>query len=243
VPEGRSVYDGLLVKLQKRFSSHYQFTASYALQKLVTVNSAVANLDNYFASYGPALPKHNLNVAAVVDIPWGFKVSVNSSIVSANPANPIITGIDLNGSGNTSFPLAEAVPGLTYNCFNYGCDKSDLTKAIAAFNANVATASTGKKALNGATIPTLSLPSDYGLGTPVLTQDLRITKEFAIKERYRFSVFGEFFNAFNIANLTYNTSPTINSVAFGQPTGRVGQASTFGSGGPRAIQVGGRFTF
>jgi hypothetical protein len=111
VPEGRSVYDGLLVKLQKRFSSRYQFTASYALQKLVTVNSAAANLDNYFASYGPALPRHNLNVAAVVDIPWGFKVSVNSSIVSANPANPIITGIDLNGSGNTSFPLAEAVPG------------------------------------------------------------------------------------------------------------------------------------
>jgi hypothetical protein len=243
VPEGRSVYDGLLVKVQKRFSQRYQFVASYALQKLVTVNSAGANLDNYFASYGPALPKHNLNIAAVVDAPWGFKLSLNSSIISANPVNPIITGIDLNGSGNTSFPLAEAVPGLNYNCFNYGCDKSDLVKAITAFNTNVATASTGKKAMNGATIPTLSVPSNYDLGTPIFTQDFRVTKEFVIKERYRFSAFGEFFNALNIANLTYNGSPTINSVAFGQPTGRVGQASTFGSGGPRAIQVGGRFTF
>ena len=43
------------------------------------------------------------------------------------------------------------------------------------------------------------------------------------------------FNAFNVANLTSST--------FGQPTGRVGQASTFGSGGPRANQVGGRITF
>jgi len=244
VPEGRSVYDGLLVKVVKRFSQRYQFVTSYALQKLLTVNSAAANLDNFFASYGPALPRHNLNVAAVVDAPWGFKVSVNSSVISSNPVNPVITGIDLNGSGNTTFPLSEAAPGLNYNCFNYGCGKSDLVKAIAYFNANVATASTGKKALNGVAIPTLSLPTgSWGLGTPIFTQDFRITKELAIKERYRFSLFGEFFNAFNISNLTYTAAPTINSVAFGQPTGRVGQSSTFGSGGPRAIQVGGRFSF
>ncbi len=242
VPEGRSVYNGLLVKLQKRFSNRYQFVASYALQDNVTASAAV-NLDNYFSAYGPALPRQNLNVAGVVDFPWGFKLSVNSSIISATPVNPIITGIDLNGSGNTNYPLYEAVPGLSYNCFNYGCGKADITKAVAYWNANVATAASGKKALNGATIPTLSLPSDYGFGTPIFSQDFRITKELAIKERFHFLVFGEFFNAFNIANLTYSATPVLNSAAFGQPTGRVGQASTFGSGGPRAIQVGGRFTF
>jgi hypothetical protein len=56
-------------------------------------------------------------------------------------------------------------------------------------------------------------------------------------------IFAEFFNAFNVANLTYSTLPILNSASFGQPTGRVGQASTFGSGGPRAIQVGSRFNF
>jgi hypothetical protein len=243
VPEGRSVYTGLLVKWQKRFSHRYQFVTSYALQRQLTVVSATANLDNYFATYGPNIPKHNLHVAGVVDLPLKFKLSVNSSIVSATPINPIITGIDLNGSGNTNFPLSEAVPGLTYNCFNYGCGKSDLAKAIATFNTTVATAATGKRAMNGATIPTLSLPSNYDLGTPVFSQDFRITREVAIRERYRISAFVEFFNAFNIANLVYNGSPTINSVAFGQPTGRVGQGSTFGSGGPRAVQVGTRFMF
>ena len=52
----------------------------------------------------------------------------------------------------------------------------------------------------------------------------------------------EFFNALNLANLTY-TNNTLNSSAFGQPSARVGQASTFSSGGPRAIQVGARISF
>jgi hypothetical protein len=62
VPEGRSVYDGLLVKFQKRFSHRYQFVASYALQKLLAENAAV-NVFNYFAGYGPVLASNNFNVA------------------------------------------------------------------------------------------------------------------------------------------------------------------------------------
>src|SRR5713226_7509776 len=109
VPEGRSVYNGLLVKLQKRFSHRYEFTASYALQKNLaqTTASAGINLDNYFAGYGPTLARRNLNIAGVVNAPWGFKVSVNSSMISSSPVNPIITGIDLNAAGNTNFPLFE----------------------------------------------------------------------------------------------------------------------------------------
>jgi hypothetical protein len=245
VPEGRSVYNGLLVKAQKRFSKRYQFTASYALQnnQVTATGASLVNLDNYFASFGPNLPRHNLNVAGVVEFPWGLRLSVNSSFISATPVNPIVTGIDLNGSGNTNFPLFEAVPGLSFNCFNYGCGKGDAADAIDYWNSNIATAATGKKARNGATVPTLALPSNYDLGTPIFSQDFRITKEFSVRERFRFMAFGEFFNAFNIANLTYSVTPVINSAAFGQPTGRVGQASTFGSGGPRSIQVGGRFSF
>ena len=109
VPEGRTVYDGLLVKMQKRMSHHYQFVVSYALQKLLSETASI-NLDNYFSSYGPVLAKHNLNIAGVVALPYGIRLSVNSSIISPTPANPVITGIDLNGAGNTTFPLSEAVP-------------------------------------------------------------------------------------------------------------------------------------
>jgi hypothetical protein len=160
---------------------------------------------------------------------------------------PFISGVDLNGSGNTTdFPLSFAVPNLPYNCFNAGCGKADLANAVAYWNAHVATAATGKPAMNGVAIPTLALPSNYSLGAPIITQDVRVTKEFVFKERYRLSVFGEFFNLFNISNLSYanftlDPVKTPQTFAFGQPTDRVTQV--FGSGGPRSIQVGARFTF
>ena len=242
VPEGRSVYDGLLVKLQKRMSHHYQYVVSYAMQKLLAESAAV-DLDNYFAGYGPTLARHNLNIAGVVALPLGVRLSFNASTISPTPVTPTISGIDLNGSGNTTYPITEAVAGLGYNCFEAGCSKAQLAAAVATFNSTVATAATGKKALNGAVIPTLTLPSTYDFGQWIVTQDVRLTKEFSYRERYKLQIFGEFFNIFNISNLTYSSFTLNSPTTFGQPSARVGQASTFGSGGPRAIQVGARFSF
>lgn len=56
----------------------------------------------------PSPARHNLNVAGAVDLPWGFKLSVILSMIGASPVESIITGIDLNGAGNASFPLFEA---------------------------------------------------------------------------------------------------------------------------------------
>jgi hypothetical protein len=238
-PEGRTVYDGLLVKLTKRFSHNYQFIASYALQK--DLNAAAVNLDNIFAGFGPAtgVPKHNLNVAGVVHLPWGFELSINSAIQSRLPFAPIIAGVDLNGAGNTNFPITEAVPasyGQQYQCFSYSCGKDALVKDIAYWNANLA----GTKDFRGITLPKLTLPSHYQMGDPLLSQDFRLTYAYALKEKYKFSIFGEAYNAFNIANLTgYNT--VLNTPTFGQPTARFAQV--FNSGGPRAFQVGARFQF
>jgi hypothetical protein len=247
VPEGRSVYDGLLAKLQKRFSHRFLFQASYALQKNMVENATV-NQDNYFAGWGPNLPRHNLNIAGTIDLPVGFRLSINSSIISSTPVTPIVSGVDLNGSGNTNFPITEAVPanmGLSYNCFNQGCGKTDLANAVAYWNSHLA----GTKDARGITIPALALPPSYAMGAPILSQDFRLTKEFVFRERIRFSVFGEVFNAFNIANLQYANvtldaaapAGTPQTYAFGQPTARLGQV--FGSGGPRAEQVGARFQF
>ena len=246
--QGRTVYDGLLVKLQKRLSNHYQFTASYALQK--QLNMVAVNLDNLRAGYGPSLARHNFNLAGIAQLPWGFQLSLNSSLISRAPTTPIVSGVDLNGSGNTSFPITEAIPagaipGLSYNCFAAGCGQSQLTSAVNYWNANLA----GTKDARGQTIPKLLVPSNYNFGSPTFDQDVRITKEFVVKERYRLQVFGEFFNVLNIANLsgyssrldTLNSNPAKQSHSFEQPTARVLQ--TFGSGGPRAIQVGARFSF
>ena len=63
------------------------------------------------------------------------------------------------------------------------------------------------------------------------------------------SLFGEMFNVLNYYNPSgynfnldnKNSNPAAQTFAFGVPTQRVGQV--FGSGGPRATQIGARFQF
>jgi hypothetical protein len=240
--QGRGVYNALLVKVQKRMSHHYQFTASYALQNLNGLTT-IFNLNNWYQSYGPLTPRHNLNVSGIISLPFGFELTVNSSIISRNPVQPLATGIDLTGTNSTYTTPID--PTGDYRCFALSCGKSDLTKMVAAFNATYA----GTKTPSGKTIPSYILPPNYQFGDPTYSQDFRLTKTFAYKERYRIAVFGEVFNAFNIANLTgysfnldtVNANPANQTFAFGQPTQRAGQS--FLSSGPRAEQFGARVTF
>lgn len=116
---------------------------------------------------------------------------------------------------------------------------------MASFNATYA----GTKAPNGSTIPAYIVPPDYEFGDPTFAQDFRLAKTFTYKERYKLTILGEMFNSFNIANLTLysfnldavNANPAKQTYAFGQPTQRAGQI--FLSSGPRAAQVGARFSF
>jgi hypothetical protein len=239
--QGRTVYEGLLVKLAKRFSNRYQFTASYAYQNLNGI-AGIVNYNNWFQSYGPLMPRQNLNISGTVNLPWGFELSLNSSMQSRNPFTALTTGVDLDGTGATS---STPLPGLPYNCLNITCGRQQLIAAVANFNATYA----GTKQPNGLTIPKYVLPPNYQFGTPTISQDFRLTKTFAYKERYRLDLFVEAFNAFNIANLTgysgaldiASANPANQTYSFGRPTQRAGQ--TFLSYGPRAIQVGGRVTF
>jgi hypothetical protein len=230
VPQGRTAYHALLVKLNKRFSNRYQFVASYALQSLDTI-AFLFNLNSYFAGYGNVISRHNLTFAGIVKLPWGFDLSVNSSFISRQPVMPYLPNIDLSGTTGISNPL----PGLPFDCLNVGCGKAELIAAVDSFNATY----TGTKTPNGTTIPKITLPTKYQLADSTVTQDLRVSKAFAFTERYKLSIFGEIFNAFNIANLT-GFSYFLNA-SFGQPTQRATQV--FGSGGPRAVQAGARFVF
>ena len=72
--------------------------------------------------------------------------------------------------------------------FAVGCGKDQLAAAVASFNSTYA----GTKAPNGTTIPTLVFPPSYQFGDPTYSQDFRLTKTFEYKEKYKFSVFGEY---------------------------------------------------
>lgn len=234
-PIGRSAYRALLIKVDKRFSKRYQLTASYALQAQDGLNG-INNLDNWFEGWGPQGARHNLNVSGIVDLPWKFQVAFINSMGSRGPYRPSVSGVDLDGDGlDVAF-----LPGWTAP--DRKPTRERMEAAVAAWNAAYPDLPNGQRprTSRNQVIPRLVLPADYSFGENFFSQDLRLTKVFLFRERYKMSVFAEGFNIFNIANLG-GISATVNAGGFGIPTSRAGQV--FGSGGPRAFQVGARFSF
>jgi hypothetical protein len=239
--EGHATYNALLMKVQKRFSNRLSFTASYAYQHAYTNNVYVWNDANYNAGYGQYLAHHNLNLSGYYNLPWGFQFALNSSIISPTPGTVQVNGLDLAGtvpSGST-----EPLPGLPVGCVNNGCGPAQIAAAVNAYNTTIAgtPSAKGPTSLN----PAVLLPPTYSLGKPIISQDVKVTKTFSYKERYKLALSVDIFNIFNISNLN-NPSTTLDAAgttafAFGQYTSRVGQS--LGQGGPRAVQFGGRFSF
>ena len=232
---GRATYKGLLLRADKRFSHRLQFLASYAYSSNTgNNNSSGFNLDNWLQNSGP-LPSdftHILNVAGVARLAWRFELGLNFSYSSAPPFSAYVSGIDFNGDGTQN----DLLPGTTVNGFNRGMGRTELTKLVAQFNATYA----GRLDAEGRSIPRLTLPAQYSFGDNLQSLDLRLSRSFAIRERWRVLLIGEVYNLYNAANLTGFSGDLI-SAAFGQPTGRATQV--FGSGGPRAFQLAMRTSF
>ncbi len=231
-PHARSNYHGMLVKVEKRFSRRYQISGSYALQNQNTVLTII-NKDRFFDGYGEYGSRHVFNASAIVDLPWGFQVSTISSMASAAPSNPSLVGIDLDGDGTGSSWL----PGAGVSQFNRALGPDDLRRLVGEFNTN----SAGKRTPRNQLINPVRLPDQFQFGDSSISQDFRVAKIFRIGERWKLNVFGEVFNAFNIANLGGFGGNLYDPAGFGVPTIRTNQV--FGSGGPRAFQFGSRLSF
>jgi hypothetical protein len=237
----RSHYKGLLMKLDKRFSHRMAGTLAYAYASQYGYNGLIDN-NNWFASWGPQSGHQTLTGSIMVNLPGGFLLSGITSFQSAPPFQPYLAGIDLSGSGvfNSAgeSPLTGSpLPGGGYNQFNVSEGKAKLIQLVNQFNQTYA----GKRDAQGTLIPTITLPGNFTFPRSFNSQDLRISKIFRLHgERWKFSIFGECFNLFNIANLT-NYNAALNAPAFGEPTLRT--ANTFGTGGPRAFQLGSRLLF
>ncbi|HWO01525.1 MAG TPA: hypothetical protein VNS63_19855, partial [Blastocatellia bacterium] len=247
----RNRYRALLVKVDKRFSNRYQFTASYALSSLTGYflkGGTPEDADHWFASNGPlaADATHRFTFSGLVNLPWGFQASLIAVYASTAPFNARVGGtVDLDGDGQGG----DTLPGLKINDLGRGTGKDELFRLVNDFNTNVA------KPSNGSIRP-LILPTKFDFGDNFQSEDIRIQKTFKFKERYQVDAIVEVFNVFNIANLG-GFSPTLDSTSFdpttgaivpkasfnfGQPTLRLGQGG-FGTGAPRAYQFAGRFTF
>ncbi len=231
---GLSRYQGLLLKVDRRWARRYQFLLAYALASSVGLEQVISN-DNWFASYGPtdADRRHSLTVSGIVDLPWGLRLSSISTFASRPPFRAQMFGLDLNGDGTTN----DLLPGVGWNQLNRGLSVDDLRTRIQSFNSNLA----GVRTPTGQLISTVTLPNEFGLGDRFFSMDFRPGKIVRFRERYELNVFAEVFNALNVANLTGYGTNLLDPSSFGQPASRITQV--FGPGGPRAFQLGARLSF
>jgi hypothetical protein len=89
----------------------------------------------------------------------------------------------------------DLLPGTTVNAFNRGMGRADLERLVAQFNPTYA----GTKDSQGRTIPRLTLPAGYAFGDNFHALDLRLSRSFVLRERWRLSLIGEVFNLYNKA--------------------------------------------
>ena len=232
---GRASYKGLLLRADKRFSHGFQFLGSYAYSSNTGNNNGNGfNLDKWLQNRGP-LPTdftHVVNLAGVAQLPWRLELGLNFSYSSPPPFNAFVGGVDFNGDGTTD----DLLPGTTFGAFDRRLGRAELVRLVDQFDQTYA----GTTDAHGRAIPQLTLPGSYAFGDNLQALDLRLSRWFLYRERWRLSIIGEVFNLYNKANLT-GYSGDLTSSAFGQPTSRATQV--FGSGGPRAFQLAIRIGF
>ncbi len=234
---GRDQYKALLVKLDKRFSRRYAFTASYALSSLRGFDYG-RDLTNWFGNPGylGGDARHIFAFNSVVELPWGFQASFIANLSSRPPFTATLNGLpadtDVNGDGTGN----DLLPGFGWNKGSRGISESDLRALLDAYNQSFA----GKTTPRGGTLPAVTLPASFRFGDLFQSYDARLAKSFKFYEdKLALELIAEVFNLFNISNLGGFNGRL--DADFGQPTGKAGQG--FGFGGPRAWQFAARIKF
>ena len=246
---GRARYAGLLLRAERRLSNRAQFLASYAFgnyrgsngtgtgtAEMSSGRATGFNNDDWNENDGP-MPtdlRHILNFSGHVDLPWRFQLAINVAATSRPPFTAWLEDVDINGDGTND----DLLPGSKVNAFGRGLDHEDLERLVDSYNQQLA----GKPLCCGQTAPRVTLPPTHDFFDNFFTQDVRITHTLPLGTTgARLMLFGEVFNLFNTANLVNYSGNLLEPSTFGQPAGRFSQV--FGSGGPRAFQLGTRLSF
>jgi len=232
---GHGQFRGILLRGEKRYTGRWQVLASYAYSS-ATGNAFGSgyNNDNPLANYGPLNTdfRHILSISGAVNLPWQLRSGLFVNYVSRPAVSVVLGGLDLNGDGLTG----DLLPGTHANQFNRGLDRNGLQKLVASYDGSHA----GQRDAHGLLLPFIVLPPHFDLGDPLLTQDLRLSRDLHFTPNTQLTFIGEVFNLFNIANFS-GRSNNLLAAGFGQPKDRVTQV--FGSGGPRAFELGARLSF
>lgn len=233
----KTFYDGLLVSVEKRFSKRYSFRAGYTLSKTlnyanddqIPFSNGPINSNNLQLEFGPTPndQRHRFTLAGTAELPYGFRLSSIFTAASGVPMDILIQD------------ASKRIPQLQRNAGGrLFRNAADLNAFIQRVNA--------AGGVNGA--PLQLAPADAKFNDNFSSLDLRLTKVFSFNERVKLEPIVELFNVFNttnilgISNSNYSGyGNVLGTKEFGRPITTAG--GVFGSGGPRAVQLGVRFSF
>lgn len=240
-------YDALWLTVDHCWSQRFQFHGAYMLSKSlnyanydqVPFGYPPVQSDNIHREYGPTPndQRHRLVLQGTMDLPFAFRLTPLWTYASGVPMDILYS----SSNGNTRVPqLARNAGGREFHT------GAELNAVIANINAS--------GGANGVPLPLVSPSARFN--DTFNSFDLRLSKSFRLSERFRLEALAEVFNLFNQANILggananysgfFNVlvpdrnNPSLSS-RFGAPVSSAG--GVFGSGGPRAFQLGGKFTF
>ncbi len=246
----KTKYDGLLLSLEKRFASRYQFRAAYTLSKAfnyanddqIPFSNGPLNPNNLQLEYGPTPndQRHRFSFAGVFDLPARFHLSSIVTLASGVPMDILVPG------GTQRIPQLQRNAG--GRLFHTGAELNAFIQQVNAAGG-----------FGGAPLPLVA--DDARFSDSFSSVDLRLGKIFKLGERVTLEPMVEVFNVFNVTNVlgfsksNYSgfsnvlvrdsndpSSPGfLRSSSFGRPVTTAG--GVFGSGGPRAFQFAARVSF
>ena len=246
----KTKYDGLLLSAEKRFSSRYQFRASYTLSKAfnfanddqIPFSNGPVDSRNIGLEYGPTPNdrRHYFTFSGVAELPYGFRLSPILTLASGVPMDVLLP------DASSRIPVLQRNAG--GRLFKTG---ADLNGFISKLNA--------AGGVNGQRLPLVR--DDARFNDNFSSFDLRLSKVFKLGDKAQIEPVIEAFNLLNVTNilgvsnvnysgfsnvLTRDSNNPANagflrSSGFGRPVTTAG--GVFGSGGARAFQLAVRFTF
>ncbi len=247
---GRTEYRGLLVSLQKRLSRGVSFLASYTLSQSKNHSNddqipfaAVPfddplNIDRDF-SWAATDERHRFVFSGTAELPWGVLLASTITFSSGLPFD-IRQNTDFAGDGP-----ADRFPLLPRNAGGRSVKTgAELNALIDQFNTDAQYADL--RAIRGGGYNRVDPDLDFV--NPFKSVDLRVSKVFTLG-RVRAEVLAEIFNLFDSLNVRGFFLGSYAGVGnnmeaagtFGEPLSTAGGA--FGSGGPRALQIGAKIRF
>lgn len=249
----RSLFDSWTTTLRWRTRKHL-FTGSYVLassrswggQPVASYsgNGIATTPENQFRpeEFGPTRldERHRIVLSGVFNFPWDFQLAPILQFATARPFSAN-TGLDIDGDGlGTNDRLCAGVDPRAVFAVRGN------SAAIRTLNPRGCTQADVNSLRSGFITDAAGNIVDERSGR-FFNVDLRATKTFTFGERFKVSTYADFYNLFNVENLSLASrlalSPATAAGAFLQPVSLYGPGFGPPVGRPFTVQLGARFVF